>query len=262
MILYNKSGYFLDKSFIRRFIEHKIYTFCIIMILFMGLSLFLYPIISGLLNISASDRVILTYSNAVSKLDMQSYDSILNSAQNYNYSMIEQNFGNLMADDMFFDYDHLLNVDNSGVMGYIEIPAINVLLPIYHGTDEKVMQIGIGHLEWSSLPVGGVGSHCVLTGHRGLPSARLFTDLDKIAEGDIFSLRVLNEFLFYEVDLISIVEPHQTDNLLIQPGFDLCTLVTCTPYGVNTHRLLVRGHRVTDPARISITLDTLHNDYG
>lgn len=262
MIFYNKSGYFLDKSFLRGFIEHKIYTFCIIMILFTGLSLFLYPIISDMLNISGSDRGILTYSNAVSKLDVQSYDSLLNSAQNYNYSMIEHNFGNLMADDMFFDYDLLLNVDNSGVMGYIEIPAINVLLPIYHGTDEKVMQIGIGHLEWSSLPVGGVDSHCVLTGHRGLPSARLFTDLDKIAKGDIFSLRVLNEFLFYEVDLISIVEPHQTDNLLIQPGMDLCTLVTCTPYGVNTHRLLVRGHRVTDPVNISITLDTLHNDYG
>ena len=129
-------------------------------------------------------------------------------------------------------------------MGYLEVPPINVKLPIYHGTDEAVLQVAIGHIEGSSLPVGGEGTHCVVSGHRGLPSARLLTDLDKMVEGDTFMLHTLNETLTYEVDQIRIVEPHEVEELTIVPGEDLCTLVTCTPYGVNSHRLLVRGHRV------------------
>ena len=129
-------------------------------------------------------------------------------------------------------------------MGYIEVPVIGVTLPIYHGTNESVLQIAIGHLEWTSLPVGGESTHCVVSGHRGLPSARLFTDLDKLVVGDTFLIRVLDEILTYEVDQIRIVLPHETEDLLIQPGEDLCTLVTCTPYGINSHRLLVRGHRI------------------
>jgi sortase A len=129
-------------------------------------------------------------------------------------------------------------------MGYIEVPSIGVTLPIYHGTDETVLQVAIGHLEWTSLPVGGKSSHCVVSGHRGLPSARLFTDLDKLTTGDVFVLRVLDEILTYEVDQILIVEPHDTGALQIVKGEDFCTLITCTPYGVNSHRLLVRGHRV------------------
>ena len=145
-------------------------------------------------------------------------------------------------------------------MGYIEIPEISVSLPIYHGTSDSILQVAVGHLEWSSLPVGGEGSHCVLSGHRGLPSAKLFTDLDKIREGDIFLLRVLDEVLTYEVDKITIVEPSQVSDLQIVEGEDLCTLVTCTPYGVNTHRLLVRGHRIEniEEARtIRVTADAL-----
>ncbi|MGM9639653.1 MAG: class C sortase, partial [Butyricicoccaceae bacterium] len=133
-------------------------------------------------------------------------------------------------------------------------------LPIYHGTDEAVLQIAVGHLEWSSLPVGGESTHCVLSGHRGLPSARLFTDLDKLVEGDIFLLRVLDEVLTYEVDQIRIVEPQEVDDLDITAGEDLCTLVTCTPYGINTHRLLVRGHRVenrADAAGVRVTADAI-----
>ena len=145
-------------------------------------------------------------------------------------------------------------------MGYIEIPVIDVMLPIYHGTKESVLQIAVGHLDWTSLPVGGAGSHCVLSGHRGLPSARLFTDLDKLKVGDVFMLHVLNEILTYEIDQILIVEPQDTDPLLIEPGKDLCTLITCTPYGINSHRMLVRGHRIEsqeEPKDIRITADAV-----
>jgi sortase A len=135
-----------------------------------------------------------------------------------------------------------------------------VVLPIYHGTDESVLQVAVGHLEWTSLPVGGESSHCVVSGHRGLPRARLFTDLDKVVEGDVFILRVLDEILTYEVDQILIVEPHETEALRIVEGEDLCTLITCTPYGVNSHRLLVRGHRVENQEEaqtIRVTADAM-----
>jgi len=138
-------------------------------------------------------------------------------------------------------YQTLLNIASNGVMGYVGIPAIHVSLPIYHGVNEAVLQVAIGHIEGSSLPVGGESTHCVISGNRGLPSARLFTDLDKLTVGDEFYLRVLDEKLAYEVDQIRIVEPHELELLEIEPGQDLCTLVTCTPYGANTHRLLVRG---------------------
>ena len=145
-------------------------------------------------------------------------------------------------------------------MGYVEIPEINCSLPIYHGTEESVLQIAVGHIEWSSLPVGGESSHCVISGHRGLPSAKLFTNLDKLVVGDTFLFRVLDETLTYEVDQILIVEPQEVSALTIREGEDLCTLVTCTPYGINTHRLLVRGHRVenAETARtIRVTADAM-----
>ena len=147
-------------------------------------------------------------------------------------------------------------------MGYIEIPSIKVSLPIYHGVDEAVLQIAVGHIEGSSLPVGGENSHCVISGHRGLPSAKLFTNLDQLKEGDIFMMRVLDETLTYEVDQIRIVEPEDLSNIGIVEGEDLCTLVTCTPYGVNSHRLLVRGHRIEniDASSIRVTADALQID--
>jgi len=157
----------------------------------------------------------------------------------------------------------LLNLSGSGVMGYVEIPTIQCTLPIYHGTDDSVLSIAIGHLEWTSLPVGGESTHAVLSGHRGLPSAKLFTDLDKLIEGDIFILRILDEILTYQVDKISIVEPKDTEGLMIEEGRDLCTLVTCTPYGINTHRLLVRGHRIENIEEskvIRVTADAVQID--
>jgi sortase A len=141
-------------------------------------------------------------------------------------------------------------------MGYVEIPKIDSVLPVYHGTADAVLQIAVGHLEWTSLPVGGESTHCVLSGHRGLPSAKLFTNLDKIVEGDVFILRVLDEILTYEVDQILIVEPNVTDALRIEEGKDYCTLVTCTPYGINTHRMLVRGHRIENAPEARIVLLT------
>ena len=145
-------------------------------------------------------------------------------------------------------YEELLDVNGVGIMGYIDIDAIGVELPIYHGTDSSVLNIAVGHLEGSSLPVGGESTHCVLSAHRGLPSARLFTDLDRLKTGDTFTLSVLNRLLTYEIDQILIVKPEEVDTLAIEPGQDLCTLVTCTPYGINSHRLLVRGHRVENAA--------------
>ena len=141
------------------------------------------------------------------------------------------------------EYEAQLNVAGNGVMGYIEIPSIGCTLPIYHGTDEAVLQIAVGHMEGTSLPVGGEGSHCVLSGHRGLPSAKLFTDLDQVGEGDTFLLHVLDETLAYEVDQVKVVLPEEAGDLEAVRGEDYCTLVTCTPYGINTHRLLVRGSR-------------------
>ena len=144
------------------------------------------------------------------------------------------------------EYENLLNFTNSGNMGYIDIPKINIKLPVYHGISDEVLQTSIGHLPETSLPVGGESSHCVLSGHRGLPSAKLFSELDKLVEGDVFTLSILNETYSYEVDRIRVVLPADLSELKIIPGQDLCTLVTCTPYGVNTHRLLVRGHRVAN----------------
>ena len=141
-------------------------------------------------------------------------------------------------------YEKLLNVSGDGIMAYIEIPKIGCRLPIYHGTKESALQIAAGHLEWSSLPVGGESAHCVISGHRGLPRAKLFTDLDKMEEGDQFFITVLNKRLTYEVDQIQVVEPEEVEDLAIEKGKDYVTLVTCTPYAINTHRLLVRGHRI------------------
>ena len=169
----------------------------------------------------------------------------------------------MMTEEEREKYDGLLNISDNGIIGHIEIPIINCSLPIYHGTDEAVLQIAVGHIEGTSLPVGGESTHCVLSGHRGLPSAKLFTDLDKLTEGDIFFIRVLDVILTYEVDRILIVEPYQIDSLEIEKEKDYCTLVTCTPYGINTHRLLVRGHRIEniEEAEIArVTADAIQID--
>lgn len=193
-------------------------------------------------------------------MDRTQYDEMWQAAVDYNASLLERENGYFLTDEQQSQYDSLLDVSGTGIMGYIEIPSIGVSLPIYHGTSDAVLQIAVGHIDWTSLPVGGAGTHCVLSGHRGLPSAKLFTNLDQVVEGDTFSIRVLDEVLTYEVDRILIVEPEDVSALEIEPGKDLCTLVTCTPYGINSHRLLVRGHRIENPeqaASIRVTSDAI-----
>ena len=215
----------------------------LILILLVGLSLLLYPTVSDYWNSFHQSRAIASYAEDVAKLDTVQYDDLWKAAKKYNEALAKGDINYVLKDEQKEKYESLLNVSGTGVMGYIEIPSINCSLPIYHGTDEAALQIAVGHLEWTSLPTGGESTHCVLSGHRGLPSAKLFTDLDRLVEGDIFVLRVLDEVLTYEVDQILIVEPEETEALQIEKGKDYCTLVTCTPYGINTHRLLVRGHR-------------------
>ena len=219
-------------------------TILLVLIFLLGLSLLLYPAVSDYWNSKHQTRAIAVYSEEVSGLDKNQYQALWADAAAYNASLRERDNAYLLTEEQKAAYEQLLNVSGLGIMGYIEIPSIDCSLPIYHGTEESVLQIAIGHLEWSSLPVGGESTHCVLSGHRGLPSAKLFTNLDKLQEGDVFLLRVLDEVLTYEVDQILIVEPQEIAALQIAEGEDLCTLVTCTPYGINTHRLLVRGHRI------------------
>lgn len=219
-------------------------TIVLIFIFIMGLSLMLYPSFADWWNSFHQSRAVASYVEQVANMDDEQYEQIWNAAWDYNQSLLERPNSFLLSDEQKAKYQELLNLGDNGIMGYIEIPKIDVTLPVYHGTDEAVLQIAVGHLEWTSLPVGGESSHCVVSGHRGLPSARLFTDLDQLEAGDTFLLRILDEVLTYEVDQIKIVEPHVTEDLLIVEGEDLCTMVTCTPYGINTHRLLVRGHRI------------------
>lgn len=235
-------------------------TMILILILVVGLSLMLYPSFSNWWNEAHQSRAIAAYSQEVSKLDENRYDELWQQAWEYNRSLVGRENAYLLDDSQKAEYERLLDVSGMGIMGYIEIPSLKVSLPIYHGTEESVLQVAVGHLEWTSLPVGGESTHCVLSGHRGLPSAKLFTDLDRLVVGDRFRLGVLDQVLTYEVDQILIVEPQDTEALLIEEGEDLCTLVTCTPYGINTHRLLVRGHRVEtekDAKNVRVTSDAI-----
>lgn len=224
--------------------KKKLPTIILILVLVAGLSLLLYPTISDYINSLHQSRAIANYVEAVDNLDEDTYQQFWNNAVEYNKRLFRKYNRYNMTEEERADYEAQLDISGSGIMGYVDIPSINCTLPIYHGTDEAVLQIAAGHIDISSLPVGGESTHCVISGHRGLPSARLFTDLDKMTEGDLFMIRVLDETLTYEVDQIRIVLPNELSSLEITEGKDYCTLVTCTPYGVNTHRLLVRGHRV------------------
>lgn len=235
-------------------------TILLILILLIGLSLMLYPSFADWWNSFHSSRSIASYVEQVANIDDAQYEELWDAAWDYNQSLLHRPNDFLLSDEQQEIYKSLLDFGGNGIMGYIEIPMIDVMLPIYHGTKESVLQIAVGHLDWTSLPVGGAGSHCVVSGHRGLPSARLFTDLDKLKVGDVFMLHVLNEILTYEIDQILIVEPQDTDPLLIEPGKDLCTMITCTPYGINSHRMLVRGHRIESQEEakvIRITADAV-----
>ncbi|MEY8403462.1 class C sortase [Oscillospiraceae bacterium 44-34] len=219
-------------------------TIILILIFIAGLGILAYPKVSDYWNSIHSSRAIMSYAEAVSGLSEEEYDRLYQEAEAYNRRIPERSNPFVPTEEEKAEYETILNVENDGVMGYIEIPLINVALPIYHGTSESVLQVAIGHLDWTSLPVGGESSHAVISGHRGLPSAELFTRLDRLAKGDRFMIYVLNEVLTYEVDQILIVLPEDVSALQIIPGQDYCTLVTCTPYGINTHRILVRGRRV------------------
>lgn len=235
-------------------------TILLIIVFLAGLSLLLYPTVSDYWNSFHASRAVAAYDETVRQLDPDRYRDLWDAARAYNRDLAARGGGTSLTPEQKRTYDSLLDVDDTGIMGYIEIPNIKVSLPIYHGAEESVLQVAVGHLEWSSLPTGGEGTHCVLSGHRGLPSARLFTNLDQLAVGDRFLLRVLDETLTYEVDQILIVEPQEVAALGITEGGDSCTLVTCTPYGINTHRLLVRGHRVENDAQakaVRVTADAL-----
>lgn len=235
----------------------------LIVVFFVGLSVLLYPTVSDYWNSLHQSRAIATYSDAVEEMDTSDYERMWAEADAYNEKLYESGHGLGLKKKEKKEYNNLLNVSGTGIMSYIEIPKIKCSLPIYHGTDEGVLQIAIGHIEGSSLPVGGVNTHCVLSGHRGLPSAKLFSNLDKLEEGDIFMIRTLDQTLTYEVDQIRIVLPDEVDDLKIEEGKDLCTLVTCTPYGINTHRLLVRGHRVAnreEAEAVRVTADAMQVD--
>lgn len=238
-------------------------TILLFLVFGIGLCLLLYPTVSDYWNSFHQSRAIASYTDAVSQIDDKEYERIWQAAVSYNET-IRAKAGNpyVLTDEEKAQYNSLLNISGNGVMGYIEIPTIDVSLAVYHGTGESVLQIAVGHIEGSSLPVGGEGTHCVLSGHRGLPSARLFTDLDKLTEGDVFLLHILDDTLAYEIDQILIVEPENTDALKSEEGKDYCTLVTCTPYGVNSHRMLVRGHRVENEkvANIRVTADATRID--
>lgn len=219
-------------------------TVILIIIFFAGLSLLLYPTFANFINQMHSSKAIAEYSDLVEKMSREERERMFHEAEAYNQALAGSPVNYKLEDSQRAEYESLLNIDGTGVMGIVEIPSISVTLPVYHGTDDNTLQVAAGHIEWTSLPVGGLSSHCVLSGHRGLPSAKLFTDLDKVTVGDEFMLRVLDEVLTYEVDQIVIVLPQNTSELQIVPGEDYCTLVTCTPYGINSHRLLVRGHRI------------------
>lgn len=235
-------------------------TIILIIVFIVGLSLLLYPTVSDWWNSFHATHAIATYEETVANLDENIYEEIWNDAVAYNENIARRGIHWVLSEEERQTYNAQLDVGGTGIMGYIEIPKIDCQLPIYHGTDASVLQIAVGHIEGSSLPVGGESTHCVLSGHRGLPSAKLFSDLDEMAEGDIFIIRTLDETLTYEVDQIRIVLPDELNDLQIAEGEDLCTLVTCTPYGVNSHRLLVRGHRVPNGTETTVSMDASQVD--
>lgn len=219
-------------------------TVVLTIVLVVGLGIMAYPTFSDWWNSFHQSRAIQAYVEAVEDTDQKTIEAMLKAARKYNKKLAANPNRFHMSDADRDEYNSLLNLTGNGLMGYVQIPTIGVNLPIYHGVDETHLQVAVGHIEGSSLPVGGKGSHVAISAHRGLPSAKLFTDLDKVVEGDIFTISILGTTITYEVDQIRIVEPSDMSSLTIDPKADLTTLVTCTPYGINTHRLLVRGHRV------------------
>ncbi|MDO5476547.1 MAG: class C sortase [Eubacteriales bacterium] len=233
----------------------KLGNIILVVILFIGIGLLVYPTFSDWWNSFHQTRAIAGYAAQVANMDKEEFDRMWAEAEAFNEYLASKPGRFSLTDEEIERYNSILDVTGTGIMGYIDIPSIKVSLPIYHGTDEAILQIAIGHITGTSFPIGGEGSHSAMSGHRGLPSAKLFTDIDQLQAGDKFLLQMLDRTLTYEVDQIRIVLPQELQDLEIDPYQDYCTLITCTPYGVNTHRLLVRGHRVdndnTDAARVT-----------
>lgn len=220
-----------------------------ILALVVGLALVLYPTVADKINDAVNQKVIGEYQRQLQAVDNGAYEAMLQDVATYNDRLFKAKpyIGELTSEE-WAKYESLLNLDGTGIMGYIEVPKANIYLAIYHGTDENVLQTGVGHLEASSLPLPGESVHTVLTGHSGLPSARLFTDLDQLEIGDTFVLHILNEVLTYRVERMARVSPEELEDMKIEEGQELCTLMTCTPYGINTHRLVVTGRRIETPS--------------
>ena len=227
-------------------------TIALVAIFFVGLSVLLYPTISDFWNEKRQSQAIMNYDDLIVDLTPEDYSEIFDKADAYNKKIRNMSFPFMNHKNIADEYYDTLDINGDGMMGYITIEKIKVQLPIYHGTSDKVLNSAVGHVEGSTLPVGGKSTHTVLSAHRGLPSAKLFTNLDKVEVGDVFTVRILDRTVTYQVDQILIVLPHETDNLNIVQGEDYCTLVTCTPYGINTHRMLVRGTRIEniEPDRV------------
>ncbi|EFR43699.1 class C sortase [Streptococcus pseudoporcinus] len=226
--------------------KQDIVSILLVTIIAIGIGLMAYPSLANYWNSFHQSNAIMDYQERVTHMDTKDYGKVLQRAKQYNKQFETSGMKWRLTEEERQDYNSQLAIDKTGNMGYISIPKINVKLPLYHGTTEKVLQTSIGHLEGSSLPIGGKSTHSILSGHRGLPSSRLFSDLDKLRVGDRWTVNVLNETFTYEVDQIRTVEPDDLRDLQIVKGKDYQTLVTCTPYGINTHRLLVRGHRVSN----------------
>ena len=243
---------------LKKFIADRTTLFLTI-IFMIGVCLMAYPSVSDWWNSFHQTRAIAKYSKKVANMERESFEQMLEEAEAYNAKLVGKKHRFVLTDTQRKEYNRVLDVDGTGIMAYIDIPKIDVSLPIYHGVDQNVLQVAIGHIEGSSLPVGGNGTHSVVSGHRGLPAARLFTHLDKLETGDRFMVQVLDRTITYEVDQIRIVLPEEFQDLEINPDQDLMTLITCTPYRVNSHRLLVRGHRVENdnPNAANITADAL-----
>ncbi len=230
-------------------------TVLFLLVFMTGLGLLLYPSVSNYWNSLHQTEAIASYMESISAVNSAELDAMLQNAQEYNERLISRSPGEHLSEDEQAQYLSLLDPQGNGMMGYLDIPSIDCSLPVFHGTSDAVLHNAVGHVDWSSLPVGGKGSHCVLSGHRGMPSAKLFSELDQVQIGDRFVLTILQQTLTYEVDDIRVVEPQEVSSLEIRPGEDLCTLVTCTPYGINTHRLLVQGRRTdNDPSHDRIHL--------
>ena len=245
----------------KRWIKEQKVNIILCLVILIGIGLLSYPTVSDWWNSFHQTRAVASYAAAVSQMKTEDYDRLFAEADDYNRKLAGTGMKWSMTDEEIQEYNNVLDISDNGIMGYIDIPRIRQTLPIYHGTDDAVLQVAIGHLAGTSLPVGGDSTHCVVSGHRGLPSARLFTDLDRLTVGDIWTMTVLNRTVTYEVDQIRIVEPEDLSELQIVQGSDYCTLLTCTPYGINTHRLLVRGHRIPNlDGDANVTADAMQVD--